>query len=177
MIILLIPIVSRSKSKWYKAQKVQKYALNSKPQALQILKNDDEVENWSLSSFFLAVWTTLLNQTENWKTNVMLISLYVWWDDVLGYIERTPKNTIEKFRTSFLPPSTQILPYLAQRSGQPYVPIFHIPWMRLHSEFASYICKAKIHIVEKYGSKNMGANYPLDLKPEKILGKNQNFRM
>jgi hypothetical protein len=32
-------------SKWYKAQKVQKYASNSKPQALQILKNDDEVEN------------------------------------------------------------------------------------------------------------------------------------
>ena len=30
---------------WYKAQKVQKYALNSQLQALQILKNDDEVEN------------------------------------------------------------------------------------------------------------------------------------
>jgi hypothetical protein len=39
------PIVSRSKSKLYKAQKVQKYALNSKIQTLQILKNDDEVEN------------------------------------------------------------------------------------------------------------------------------------
>ena len=37
------------------AQKVQKYALNSQLQALQILENDDEVENWSLSSFFLAV--------------------------------------------------------------------------------------------------------------------------
>ena len=47
--------VFRSKSKLYKAQKVQKYALNSKLQALQILKNDDEVENWSLSSFLLAV--------------------------------------------------------------------------------------------------------------------------
>ena len=42
---LLTPIVSRSKSMWYKAQKVQKYALNSQVQALQILKNDDEVEN------------------------------------------------------------------------------------------------------------------------------------
>ena len=41
----LTPIVSRSKSKWYKAQKVQKYALNSQLQALQILTNDDEVEN------------------------------------------------------------------------------------------------------------------------------------
>ena len=40
---------------WYKAQKVQKYALNSQLQALQILKNDDKVENWSLSSFLLAV--------------------------------------------------------------------------------------------------------------------------
>ena len=29
---------------WYKAQKVQKYALNSQLQALQILTNDDEVE-------------------------------------------------------------------------------------------------------------------------------------
>ena len=30
---------------WYKAQKVQKYALNLQLQALQILTNDDEVEN------------------------------------------------------------------------------------------------------------------------------------
>ena len=45
MRILLTPIVSRSKSKWYKAQKVQKYALNSQLQALQILTNDDEFEN------------------------------------------------------------------------------------------------------------------------------------
>ena len=36
---------SHLKSKWYKIQKVQKYALNSQLQALQILKNDDEVEN------------------------------------------------------------------------------------------------------------------------------------
>ena len=36
---------SRSKSKWYKAQIVQKYALNSQIQALQILTNNDEVEN------------------------------------------------------------------------------------------------------------------------------------
>ena len=49
----LTPIVSKSKSKWYKAQKVQKYALNSKLQALQI--DDDEVKNWSLSNFMLAV--------------------------------------------------------------------------------------------------------------------------
>ena len=45
MMIKLTPIVSRSKTKWYKAQKVQKYALNSQLQALQILTNDDEVEN------------------------------------------------------------------------------------------------------------------------------------
>ena len=45
MMIELTPIVSRSKSKCYKAQKVQKYALNSQLQALQILTNDDEVEN------------------------------------------------------------------------------------------------------------------------------------
>ena len=30
---------------WYKAQKVQKYALNSQIQALQILTKNDEVEN------------------------------------------------------------------------------------------------------------------------------------
>ena len=52
MMIWLTPIVSRSKSKWYKAQKVQKYALNSQLQAYQTLKNDDEVENWSLSISF-----------------------------------------------------------------------------------------------------------------------------
>ena len=34
---------------------LEKYALNSQLQALQILTNDDEVENWSLSSFLLAV--------------------------------------------------------------------------------------------------------------------------
>ena len=45
MMINLTLIVSRSKSKWCKAQKVQKYALNSQLQALQILTNDDEVEN------------------------------------------------------------------------------------------------------------------------------------
>ena len=39
----------------HQAKKVQKYALNSQVQALQILTNDDEVENWSLSSFLLAV--------------------------------------------------------------------------------------------------------------------------
>ena len=42
----LTPIVSRSKDKWYKAQKVQNYALNSQLQALQILTNDDEVEKF-----------------------------------------------------------------------------------------------------------------------------------
>jgi hypothetical protein len=45
MMIQLLPIVSRSKNKWYKAQKVQKYTLNSQLQALQILKNGDEVKN------------------------------------------------------------------------------------------------------------------------------------
>ena len=44
-IYLVKCLVSRSKSKWYKAQKLQKYALNSQLQALQILTNDDEVEN------------------------------------------------------------------------------------------------------------------------------------
>ena len=62
MLILLKepPIVSRSKRKWYKAQKVPKYALNSKLQALQILTNDDEVEIWSLSTFLLTVHSYLM---------------------------------------------------------------------------------------------------------------------
>ena len=34
---------------------MKKWALNSQLQALQILANDEEVENWSLSSFLLAV--------------------------------------------------------------------------------------------------------------------------
>ena len=38
-------LVFRLKNKLYKAPKVQKYALNSQLQALQILTNDDEVEN------------------------------------------------------------------------------------------------------------------------------------
>ena len=45
MMMQVTQIVSRSKSKLYRAQKVQKYALNSQLQALQILTNDDEVEN------------------------------------------------------------------------------------------------------------------------------------
>jgi hypothetical protein len=45
MMIYLTRIVSRSKSKCYKAQKFQKYALNSQLHALQILTNNDEVEN------------------------------------------------------------------------------------------------------------------------------------
>ena len=60
MMVSLTSIVSRSKSKLYKTQKVQKYALNSQLHALQILTNNDEVENWSLSSFLLAV----LNQNK-----------------------------------------------------------------------------------------------------------------
>ena len=48
-------MVSRSKNKWYKAKNVQQYALKTKLKALQILTNDDEVENQSLSSFVLAV--------------------------------------------------------------------------------------------------------------------------
>ena len=55
MMIWSTPIVSRSKRKCYKSQKVHKWALNSQLQALQTLTNDDEFENWRLSSFFLAV--------------------------------------------------------------------------------------------------------------------------
>ena len=53
--ISLTPIVFRSKSKCYKTQKVQKYALKSQLQALQILKIEYEVENIRLFSFLLAV--------------------------------------------------------------------------------------------------------------------------
>ena len=41
----LTPSASRSKSKWYKAQKIQKCALKPQLKASQILTNDDEVEN------------------------------------------------------------------------------------------------------------------------------------
>ena len=50
-----VPKITKCGDLLYKPQKVQKYALNSQLQALQILTNDDEVENWSLSSFLLAV--------------------------------------------------------------------------------------------------------------------------
>ena len=41
------------------------YALNSQLQALQILTNDDEVENWSLSKFLLAVQTIFEIRNQN----------------------------------------------------------------------------------------------------------------
>ena len=75
MIIWLTPIVSRSKSKCHKAQKVQRYALNSQLQALQILKNDDEVENLSLSSFLLAVTIDLVNNNvERWLKQKLFLA-------------------------------------------------------------------------------------------------------
>ena len=51
------------KMKWYKAQKVQKHALNSQLHALQTLTNDDEVENLSLSSFLLAVPKNIIERS------------------------------------------------------------------------------------------------------------------
>ena len=54
MTIQLTPIVSRSKKKWYKAQKVQKYALYLQLQALQILMMKLKIEVF-LNSFLLAV--------------------------------------------------------------------------------------------------------------------------
>ena len=44
---------------WYKAQKVQKYALNSQVQALQTLTNDDEVKSFLLA--VRTVWKISLN--------------------------------------------------------------------------------------------------------------------
>ena len=41
--ILLTPIVSRSKTKWYKHQKNKKFTLNSQLQTNQILTNDDQM--------------------------------------------------------------------------------------------------------------------------------------
>ena len=71
----MIPIVSRSKSKWYGAKKFLKYALNSQLQGLQILTNDDEVENLSLSSFILAV---SLKTQDMWKTHLGISkSMYI----------------------------------------------------------------------------------------------------
>ena len=57
-----------------KAQKVQKYALNSQLQELQILTNDDEVENWSLSSFLLAVPIQFTNRLMRFKDKSILDS-------------------------------------------------------------------------------------------------------
>ena len=50
---------------WYKSPKIQKYALNSQLQALQILTNNDEVENRRLSSFLLGVIMRNLNGIYN----------------------------------------------------------------------------------------------------------------
>ena len=64
----------------YKAQKVQKYALNSHLQALQILKNDDEVENWSLFSFFLAVSKIgmyIFSNNTSWKYWRIFLKTYL----------------------------------------------------------------------------------------------------
>ena len=64
--------MSRLKSKCYKAPKIQKYAV--KLQALQILTNDDEVENWRLSSFLLAVPIS-----EKTKNNDKVIGMYLYY--------------------------------------------------------------------------------------------------
>ena len=61
----------RSKSKCYKVQKVPKYALSSQLQALQIFTNNDEVENWSLSSFLLAVIRMLFFQNPRAKNHIV----------------------------------------------------------------------------------------------------------
>ena len=71
--VSLTPTVSSSKSKSYKAQKVQQYALNSQQQALQILTND-EVENWSFSSFLLALLTDKIF-SQNW---ILIMNIHYW---------------------------------------------------------------------------------------------------
>ena len=86
------PIVSRSKSKWYKAQKVQKYALNWQLQTLQILTNDDEVENWSLSSFLLAVRNASFLQLD---------LVIAFWNFLLYFVSRWD-FTIQKKNVSWL---------------------------------------------------------------------------
>ena len=44
---------------------IEAVCLNSQLQALQILTNDDKVENWSLSSFLLAVPKPHIKQTDS----------------------------------------------------------------------------------------------------------------
>ena len=81
-------MVSRSKSKCFKVQKVQKYALNSQLQALQILTNDDEVENWSLSSFLLAVLLiTLKSMIENFELRPSKCLEYAWKHEDSDYFK------------------------------------------------------------------------------------------
>ena len=70
-----------------KAQKVQKYTLDSQLQALQILTNDDEVENWSLSSFLLAVI-----QVNVRMTGLYLSNLRVKWCSLLTTIGPCPNG-------------------------------------------------------------------------------------
>ena len=65
------------------------YGINSQLQAYQILTNDDEVENWSLSSFLLAVkfvgsgWKS----DKDGKTNLHIFSAFY----------QDPKPVLERF--------------------------------------------------------------------------------
>ena len=55
MTFCLIPIVSRSKSNWYKHQKIKTFALNLQLQTIQIFTNDVDMLIMSLSYFITTV--------------------------------------------------------------------------------------------------------------------------
>ena len=63
IMIWLSPIVSKSKSKGYKWQKMKKFALNSQLQPYQILTNDDQMLILCLSYFITTVWCLLILST------------------------------------------------------------------------------------------------------------------
>ena len=62
MMIQLTPIVSRSKTKWYKQPKNNKLALNSQLHTYQILTNDDQMLNVCLSHYITTVMFTRIDQ-------------------------------------------------------------------------------------------------------------------
>ena len=80
---------------WYKAQKVQKYALYSQLQALQILKNDDEVENWSLSSFLLVVVVVAMARSQG-SQNLKRWDWLAFLSKLLNYLVKKIKRWLYK---------------------------------------------------------------------------------
>ena len=77
--IQITPIISRSKTKWYKHQKNQKLTLNSQLQTYQILTNDDQMLILCLSYFITTVPAPEKTNDKYVPTTKILTCLHCWF--------------------------------------------------------------------------------------------------